>query len=410
MTSDKNKDKDFSFEAVPQTARKAFWAMFFIMLGFTFFSSSMSVGAKLGNGLDLKGYVVSVLIGSVFLSVYTGFLAFIGCKSGLSFDQLAVQTFGQKGSYLPSLMIAITQIGWFGVGVAMFSAPAAEVLGISRVFLIAAAGFCMTLSAYFGIKGMEIISYISVPLIAVLGVYSMVTAVNGSNGLASLFAQSAGSLSIYQGISLTIGSFVAGGTTTPNFTRFASTKKSAVISTVIAFFLGNMLMLSFGAVGGALTGKDDIFYVMMAQGLIVPALVVLGANIWTTNDNTLYNAGLGLANITKIRKKPMVVVAGVVGTIASVWIYNNFVSWLSILNATLPPIGAVLIFDYFIVRHQKDESNENISAIRVGNVISVAAGSLCGMFIPVGVASINAMAVSVILCLILKMANKDRIK
>ena len=148
----------------------------------------------------------------------------------------------------------------------------------------------------------------------------------------------------------------------------------------------------------------------MAQGLIVPALVVLGANIWTTNDNTLYNAGLGLANITKIRKKPMVVVAGVVGTIASVWIYNNFVSWLSILNATLPPIGAVLIFDYFIVRHQKDESNENISAIRVGNVISVAAGSLCGMFIPVGVASINAMAVSVILCLILKMANKDRIK
>ena len=33
------------------------------------------------------------------------------------------------------------------------------------------------------------------------------------------------------------------------------------------------------------TGKDDIFYVMIAQGLAVPAIIVLGANIWTTNNN-----------------------------------------------------------------------------------------------------------------------------
>ena len=47
-----HKDTDYSFEAVPQKARKGFLPMFFIMLGFTFFSASMSVGAKLGNGLD----------------------------------------------------------------------------------------------------------------------------------------------------------------------------------------------------------------------------------------------------------------------------------------------------------------------------------------------------------------------
>ena len=47
MSSDKqlHKDKDFSFEPVPFYARKSFWSMFFIMLGFTFFSASMSVGA-----------------------------------------------------------------------------------------------------------------------------------------------------------------------------------------------------------------------------------------------------------------------------------------------------------------------------------------------------------------------------
>ena len=36
---------DYSLEAVPSEARKGFWSMFVVMMGFTFFSASMSVGA-----------------------------------------------------------------------------------------------------------------------------------------------------------------------------------------------------------------------------------------------------------------------------------------------------------------------------------------------------------------------------
>ena len=50
------RDDDYSLEAVPAGARKGFWSMFVVMMGFTFFSASMSVGAKLGNGLDLSGF------------------------------------------------------------------------------------------------------------------------------------------------------------------------------------------------------------------------------------------------------------------------------------------------------------------------------------------------------------------
>ena len=32
-------DADYSLEAVPESARKGFWQMFFVMLGFTFFSA-----------------------------------------------------------------------------------------------------------------------------------------------------------------------------------------------------------------------------------------------------------------------------------------------------------------------------------------------------------------------------------
>ena len=56
-------DEDYSFEAVPTQSRRSFWAVGFVMLGFTFFSASMSVGAKLGQGLNLNGYILAVLIG-----------------------------------------------------------------------------------------------------------------------------------------------------------------------------------------------------------------------------------------------------------------------------------------------------------------------------------------------------------
>ena len=272
-------DADYSLEAVPTSARKGFWNMFFVMLGFTFFSASMSVGAKLGNGLDLSGFAWACLIGGLILSAYCGILAYIGSSTGLNMDLLCRKTFGEKGSYLSSAILGFTQIGWFGVGVAMFSIPAAELLGVNAWALTIVAGLLMTATAATGMKALEIVSYISVPLIVVLGMYSMITATGEGGGLTAIFAQSAGGISLVTGIGYVIGSFISGGTATPNFIRFAKNSKIAVWTTVIAFFLGNTLMFCFGAVGGAFTGKDDIFYVMIAQGLAIPALIVLGANI-----------------------------------------------------------------------------------------------------------------------------------
>ena len=386
------------------SARRGFWAVGFVMLGFTFFSASMSVGAKLGNGLDLNGFVLAVVVGGAILAVYTGFLAFIGAKTGFGMDLMAHRAFGTVGSFLPSALISLTQMGWFGVGVAMFAIPAAELLGINPWIIVIIAGALMTASAYFGIKAIEIVSYISVPLIAILGTYSMITSVNDGGGLEKIFAAATG-MPLITGIGMVVGSFVSGGTATPNFTRFASTTRSAVVTTVIAFFLGNTLMFSFGAVGGAFTGKDDIFYVMIAQGLAVPALIVLGANIWTTNNNALYTTGLGFSNITKIRKRPLVLVAGIVGTLGAMWLYYNFVGWLSFLNAALPPIGAILIVDYFRNRGNYSGKNDALRVANWGAIVGVIAGGLVGWFVSFGIASINAMAVAIICYLVGEMVT-----
>ncbi|MGL5973209.1 MAG: cytosine permease [Oscillospiraceae bacterium] len=398
-------DKDYSLEPVPEKARNGFWNICFVMVGFTFFSASMSVGAKLGNGLLLSSFIGAVVIGGVILSVYCGILAYIGCDTGMSIDLLAKYAFGIKGSYIPSGILSFTQIGWFGVGVAMFAIPASDILGVNPWVLVIASGLCMTGSTYFGMKALAIVSYISVPLIAILGSYSMVTSTVDGGGLTEIFSQSSG-LNFITAIGMVIGSFISGGTATPNFVRFAKNNKSAVLTTVIAFFIGNSLMFAFGAVGGAFTKADDIFYVMIAQGLALPALIVLGANIWTTNGNALYTSGLGLSNITGLKRKPMVLVAGIIGTFTSIWLYNNFIGWLNFLNVALPPIGIIVMIDFFKNKKSYKTNETETKSIKIFSVLGVILGALIANFVTFGIAAINAMVVAAICYFVGEAINK----
>ena len=123
--STQKKDIDFQSTAVSKDARRSNLTMFMIMMGFTFFSASMWVGQNMAQGLNFGDFIAAMVLGGIILGAYTGALGFVGAKTGLSLDLLAVRSFGTKGSYLPSAMISFTQMGWFGVGLAMFAIPIA---------------------------------------------------------------------------------------------------------------------------------------------------------------------------------------------------------------------------------------------------------------------------------------------
>ena len=392
-------DIDYTNERVPQEARRGFLKMFMIMMGFTFFSASMWVGQKLAEGLDFQQFICALVFGGALLGAYTGALGYVGGDSGLSLDNLAIRSFGRYGSYLPSAMIAFTQMGWFGVGLAMFAIPVAtQLLGGDKMVeyaLVAVAGVCMTASAYRGIKSLTIISFIAVPCVAILGTIAMVMAVMQGNGsIIDQFAVSTTDLGVVGGAGLVIGSFVSGGSATPNFTRFSKSGKMGCIISIVAFFIGNSLMFCFGAVSSIFVGGNDIFDVMLKLNLFYAAILVLGLNIWTTNDNALYSVGLGLANIFKMKKSTMVLVAGLIGTVMAEWLYYNFCGFLNILNCTLPPVGIIIVVSYFTNRKAFVTDTVKIKNVDWGAVTGVIAGAVVANFLPWGVPSINGMVVA----------------
>ena len=414
----KNKfDVDYTTGPVDRAGRKSTLSMFMIMLGFTFFSASMWVGQNLAAGLDWWGFIWAMLLGGLILAAYTGALGWIGAESGLSLDMLARRSFGTKGSWLPSAMISFTQIGWFGVGLAMFAIPVAkQLMGLEVTpdsmpwqgyLLVVIAGILMTASAYFGIKSLTIISYIAVPAVAILGTVAMIMAVKrGDVGLIEQFSRGTKDLGIIAGAGLVVGSFVSGGTATPNFTRFAKSGKAGLITTVIAFFIGNSLMFLFGAVSSIYAGGNDIFDVMLNLNLFYIAVLVLGLNIWTTNDNALYTGGLGLSNIFGLSKKTMVLISGVIGTIAAVWLYWNFCGWLNVLNCTLPPVGIILIISYFTNRKAYLEDSVPEKTVNWWAVAGVVLGAVVANLVKWGFPAINGMAVAAVCFLVGKCISK----
>ncbi len=401
MNSKPKTDIDYTNRVVDNKGRKSNLSMFMVMLGFTFFSASMWVGQQLAAGLTWQGFVWALILGGIILAAYTGALGWIGAESGMSLDMLSRRSFGTKGSWLPSAMISFTQTGWFGVGLAMFAIPVAkELLGLEVTpdsmpwqgyLLVGIAGILMTASAYFGIKSLTIVSYIAVPAVAILGTVAMILAVShGDSGLVEQFAKGTKDMGIIAGAGLVVGSFVSGGTATPNFTRFAKNGKVGLIITVIAFFLGNSLMFLFGAVSSIYVGGNDIFEVMLNLNLFYLAVLVLGLNIWTTNDNALYTAGLGLSNIFGLSKKTMVIISGIIGTVAAVWLYWNFCGWLNVLNCTLPPVGIILILHYFTNKGKEVKEK----AVDWSAVLGVVAGAVVANLVHWGFASINGMIIA----------------
>ena len=135
---------------------------------------------------------------------------------------------------------------------------------------------------------------------------------------------------------------------------------------------------------------------MLNLNLFYLAVLVLGLNIWTTNDNALYSAGLGLSNIFGFSKKTMVIISGIIGTVTAVWLYWNFCGWLNILNCTLPPVGIILILSYSLNRKAYLDGTVPVRKVNWWAVAGVVLGAVVANLVHWGIPSINGMVIATI--------------
>ena len=387
---------------VPPEQYKSTFDVAMVCCGFCICMSGLFTGAAMALGLSLGQALIASVIGNLILSLYSGAVGYAGAKEHVATSMLARHSFGRTGSIIISLALAITMLGWYSVQVGFFGDTIHAMLpnaGFITNPSVAAfwGGILMLITAYVGYKGLSLLSKIAVPLIAIVAIIGIVMAVRQTGGWSHLMAiKPVAPISIGTAIVMVVGSFAAGGSAQADITRYAKTPRAAVAGTLIGYMLANIFIIMAGFITCLATGSGDLPMAMLSLGLGVPALVVLVAAQWTTNDNNLYTASLGLSNIFRIKKSYLVLISGVLATIVgALGLSNFFVNWLVILGTTMPPMAGIIVADYFFLNKQKYDfgPGTRYCSWNVLAFISWLIAALIGYFVPWGVAAINSMVV-----------------
>lgn len=240
----------------------------------------------------------------------------------------------------------------------------------------------MGITAVYGFKGMEIVSYVAIPLILILAIWTPILGIKevGSWSALAALPPSAEPMTMTTALTIIVGTFASMGTQVTNWSRFAKTATVSFIATLLAFFVGNGIMIFAGGIGAIAFQQADLVEVFLQMGIIFWALVILTINIWTTNDAAAYAFGMaGAEFFNKENKRPYIIGGVLIATVLAVsGAYNYFVPYLVALGIFIPPLGGAIIGDYLFVWKRKMPNLKDVEfkTFRVANIIAYAIGTL----------------------------------
>jgi len=411
-------EQDYPLSPVPMDQRRSIWSMGLVLLGFTFFTATMWAGGSIGVAFDFSTMLLVLAAGNLLLGTYAAILGYIAAKSGLNTALMSRFTFGELGSKLSDFILGFTQIGWYAWGTATMAILLVKLTGLPEswttpLMVVFGFGFCIT--AFIGYKGLEMLSRFAVPAMIILVAVSMTIATSDAGGFSGLLAITpSDEMTVAAAITMVFGTFVSGGTQATNWTRFAKSGKTAVIATLLAFFLGNGLMTLIGAFGALVYQQADIVDIMVAQGLATLGILMLFLNLWTTQDNTVYNFAVAGCNMIRTRRRKLVTVGGAaIGTVLAVLgMYEWLIPFLVLLGTFIPPIGGVIMASYFIGYKREYPSLETatLPAFNVPGLAAYAIGSAAAYTSPwiAPIVGVLVAAASYGVVLVVSEAVRDR--
>lgn len=405
-------DRDYPVTPVPTHARRSFFSLVVVLVGFTVFTPTMLAGASIGPAFAFWQLMAVVLAGSAILGIYVAFMGYVGSQTGLTTVVMARRSFGRRGAKLASILLGGTQIGWYGVVVGTVGDLTAQAAGWdsfaprATIMIVTSALMCAT--ALYGYHGMYWASLIATPLVLVLAIWVAVRSILDAGGLDALAAiEPVATMSVATAITAVVGTFVSAGTQAPNWTRFGRSGRSAVGACLLAFLIGNGAMVVFGAIGALTAGEGDFVLVLFGLGLIGWGVVLLFGNLWTSNADTAYAFGVAGAELfERPTKTPFIIGGAVIGTVlALTGVQNNLIAYLALLGTFIPPLGGVIIADYVRRWRNLAPQESGLPAVDWRNVLAYLAGCTVAYatgWFEVGIPPLFGIAVAAVLVVLLQ--------
>ena len=357
--------EEFEHKPVPKTARRTTFSVSMVWIGFPMIITGAMTGSILVAGMGFKSALIAMLIGNALMFAYVGALGILGTSRGFNFALLASVVFGKKGYIFASSLLSTLLLGWYAVQTGITGNLIHTAYNLDYLTMTIIAGLLYLGITFIGIRGLHWIGVISVPLFIVLGgwvAFHSGSIAGWDKVVAYPGVKADMPMAFGIGLTIVLALFVDAGTVAADFNRWASDTKGSLIATFCAFPFANLFaMLVGGIMTAALAlpspqpfGLDNMFGYMVSQNsglLSVIAFIFLFINLGSVCAHCLYNSAVGWSRIAKSHMRLLAVILAVAGiAIAAANVWALFIPWLSLLGIIVPPIGAIVIADLFIVR------------------------------------------------------------
>lgn len=292
------------------------------------------------------------------LGLLCALTAMVGVRTRLSTYMVLQFSFGRHGAKLINLIMAVTLLGFYAATADIFGSTVASALQSSWGIVTPAwlhsvwGSVLMTLMAIYGLRGLDRLSIVSVPLMAMFMLFALYLGVQrAAPGQLGGFVGAGDSLAL--AIASTIGMVVLTPVLMPDFTRYARTERDALIA-ILGMVIGFPFVLIVGGLLSIITGQSEIMLIMASLGVLLPALAVLVFSTWITNTANLYSATLTLATVSRTPSWKLTVAGSVVATgLAVGGFMSHFLDFVMTLSIVIPPLASIYVVDFFVVRQQR---------------------------------------------------------
>ena len=328
---------------------------------------SLLIGSTLIAGLPFYQALLAGLIGFSVVCLFMCLESVAAVDTRLTTVQLASSSFGRNGAnILVGLVVGASCLGWFGVQSNIAGASFSKIMEMAFQVRIPAPastvfwGLVMMLTAVFGFKYLKVFNYIAVPCKIFLIVYGLIVSFQGRSFATVTHYQPTAPIDFVVAVGLCIGFFSVGGVISPDYSRFARTRKDAILSSVLGLLPAALMLMAVGSILAIFQGTYDIVEIFARMGQPALALAVLIIATWTTNVMNAYSSGLAINQLLHWPDRwrhLSTIIAGVLGTVlGAMGILGKFMSFLMILTVTIPPVAGVLIADYWVARTYTPDS------------------------------------------------------
>ncbi len=324
-------------------------------------------GTALVPGLGLWQAFAAILIGTLIGSIMLGLAGVVGSDHGIPSMVSLRPSFGQRGSYLPSLMNVVQLVGWGAFEIVVMAQATFRLTGpilgpaTNSVWSIAW-GIVVVLFALGGplVVVRQWLEKAGIWLVLLTVSWMAVYALSHADFGALAARPGTGSLGFAQAIDLVVAMPISWLPLVADFNRFAKNSRSSFAGTVAGFAVSNVLCYSLGILLILVLPAGDLVGSIVAVAFGGAGLALLLGDETDNAFADVYSSAISIKNVIPgLPTRALVATVG--GTCLAIALtvdLASFQGFLYLVGSLFTPLFGVLFADYFLLRRRRYTEEE----------------------------------------------------